>query len=148
VPGGFRRARPPRHRADIYDDAVADAAFARLAELGGPTAPPRHETARTDLGIPLPPAAGESVAAGDPAPASPKLNAAARAMSDWADVLERESMTERWEELRRRCHPSFVFEDRRRMNLLSGGLVARREAQRRWSLIEPGRAGSLDATFG
>jgi ketosteroid isomerase-like protein len=85
-------------RADMYDDAVTDAAFARLAEL----TPSLAELRRTS--------------------APQTSNAAMRAMSNWFDAYDRAFETGSWDELRRGCHPSFVFDDRRRMALLDGGL--------------------------
>ncbi len=43
-------------------------------------------------------------------------------MSDWFDAYDRAFETGSWDELRRGCHPGFVFDDRRRMALLRGSV--------------------------
>ena len=45
-----------------------------------------------------------------------------RAMSSWFDAYDQAFEAGTWDELRRGCHPSFVFDDRRRMALLHGDL--------------------------
>ncbi len=60
-----------------------------------------------------------------PEPVDPRmaaLNLVMRSMREWFEAYDPASRTGDWDALRRRCHPDFVFEDRRRMALLRGGL--------------------------
>ncbi len=91
-------------RADIYDDDGVEAALARLAELDDP----RASTA---------PLANAAMCA-----TTVERNAASAAMERWQESYRVAFETGDWEAMRETCAPDCVFDDRRRMALLSGGL--------------------------
>jgi ketosteroid isomerase-like protein len=91
-------------RVDVYDDDRVFAASRWSA-----------------LGIPVPPTAPGGAELDFPGRILAKPNAAMRAMTNWFDAYARAFETGAWDELRHACHPSFVFDSRRRMELLHGG---------------------------
>jgi class 3 adenylate cyclase/ketosteroid isomerase-like protein/tetratricopeptide (TPR) repeat protein len=92
-------------RVDLYDD---DRVFAS----------PRW----VELGMPATMASHSSAAAKSPPPITVEPNLALKSLTAWTEDYGRAFETEGWDELRRSCHPDMVFEDRRRLALLDGGV--------------------------
>jgi ketosteroid isomerase-like protein len=103
-------------RVDFYDPHHIDQAFARFREIAE-SIDPGLAVVTTPVADLLVPDAGS----GTP-PLHIPPNAAMRAMSSWFDAYDRAFGTGSWDELRRGCHPAFVFDDRRRMALLRGSV--------------------------
>lgn len=57
-----------------------------------------------------------------PPPAALEPNAALRALTRWTRNYDRAFETGDWDDLRGGCHPDLVFDDRRRLALLDGGV--------------------------